>query len=303
MSTYNSEPITQFPVGTQVKSTDVYVSTDTTDQTESPSGTTKKYTITKLQNYLQSTLTTLPPCKVACISELTSIVYNNGASGVGATITNNGAKAALVIDTITLSVNDVVLVQYQSSGFQNGIYVVTNTGSATTNWVLTRSIYYDGSFTNQIEQGDVVNVVLGSVNELTFWFQTAAGPFVVGVTSIVFAPQVEKQTWSTVISTPNNLVANTGYIANTTSPTVCVFLLPTTANVGDEFQIQGQGTGLFQIQQNAGQKIYFGNKSTTSGVGGSMSSSHARDGITLLCTAQDVEFTITSSLGNSFTIV
>lgn len=70
--------------------------------------------------------------------------YSNGSSGVGATLTNAGTKQALVIDGVTLNVNDAVLVGSQNSNqFQNGVYVVTTVGDGSTNWVLTRATYYD----------------------------------------------------------------------------------------------------------------------------------------------------------------
>ena len=45
--------------------------------------------------------------------------YNNGASGVGATITVT-ANGAAIIDGVALSLNDRVLIKNQSSTFQNG---------------------------------------------------------------------------------------------------------------------------------------------------------------------------------------
>jgi hypothetical protein len=60
-------------------------------------------------------------------------------SGVGATLTNAGAQAALAIDGVTLSVGNRVLVGLQTSGAQNGVYTVTNVGSGATNWVMTRA--------------------------------------------------------------------------------------------------------------------------------------------------------------------
>jgi hypothetical protein len=65
--------------------------------------------------------------------------YNNGAAGVGATLTNAGTQVALVLDGVTVSVADRVLVYEQTNQTQNGIYVVSNVGSGSTNWVLTRA--------------------------------------------------------------------------------------------------------------------------------------------------------------------
>ena len=48
MSQYNSEPITQLTPGLTVKLTDVYPAVDVTDLTQSPSGSTHKYTVSQL---------------------------------------------------------------------------------------------------------------------------------------------------------------------------------------------------------------------------------------------------------------
>ena len=59
----------------------------------------------------------------ATTADLGTVTYNNGTSGVGATITNAGTQAALTIDGYTFTVTDVtnatrVLVKDQSSGLQ-----------------------------------------------------------------------------------------------------------------------------------------------------------------------------------------
>lgn len=76
--------------------------------------------------------------QVSTTGNLTA-TYSNGSSGVGATLTNSGTQVALEIDGITMAVNDRVLVWQQSTTTQNGVYVVSNIGSGSTNWVLTRS--------------------------------------------------------------------------------------------------------------------------------------------------------------------
>lgn len=70
-------------------------------------------------------------------------------SGVGATLTNAGTQAALEIDGVTLSVNDRVMVRLQTAGEHNGVYTVTDIGSGSTNWVLTRA-----TDANKVNPGD-----------------------------------------------------------------------------------------------------------------------------------------------------
>lgn len=70
--------------------------------------------------------------------------YANGTAGVGATLTAT-AVGAVVIDGVALAVGDRVLVKNQASASQNGLYGVTNAGSASATWMLTRLTYSDHS--------------------------------------------------------------------------------------------------------------------------------------------------------------
>lgn len=109
-------------------------------------------------------------CRVATTGALTA-TYSNGSSGVGATLTNSGAQAALSIDGVSLSVNDRVLVKNQGSTFQNGIYFVSDVGSGSTNWVLTRALDYDTPA--EIQPGTFVLIDAGTANAATGWIETA----------------------------------------------------------------------------------------------------------------------------------
>jgi hypothetical protein len=60
-------------------------------------------------------------------------------SGVGATLTNAGAQAALQIDGVNLATTNRVMVRLQTNGAENGVYTVTTVGDGSTNWVLTRA--------------------------------------------------------------------------------------------------------------------------------------------------------------------
>jgi hypothetical protein len=109
--------------------------------------------------------------------------YSNGTAGVGATLTNAGSMAAFAVDGQTLAVNSRVLIKNQSSAFQNGIYVVTTAGSGAVNWVLTRSSDYNTIA--QIQSGDLVPIIAGTVNANTVYLQTATVT-TIGTDSITF---------------------------------------------------------------------------------------------------------------------
>ena len=116
--------------------------------------------------------------------------YNNGTAGVGATLTNAGTQAALVIDGVTLNTNDRVLVYEQTDATQNGIYVVTNTGSASTNWVLTRSSDADTSGdndANSLDQGSYFYVQEGDAGAGESYVCNVSGDITFGTTEITFA--------------------------------------------------------------------------------------------------------------------
>ena len=82
-------------------------------------------------------LDTKPSCRAGTTADL-SATYDNGSSGVGATLTA-GSNGAIVIDGVSLSVGDRVLVKNQTTASENGIYSVTTQGDGSTAFVLTRA--------------------------------------------------------------------------------------------------------------------------------------------------------------------
>ena len=109
--------------------------------------------------------------------------YANGASGVGATLTNNGTLAAFTIDGQSPSVSDRILIKNQTNTFENGIYSVTTVGSGAIAWVLTRTTDYDAAA--EIDEGNLVPVIDGTENESTLWLQTEVVN-TVGTDAIIF---------------------------------------------------------------------------------------------------------------------
>lgn len=176
--------ISQLTTGTP-QGTDETPATDPLDTSSATTGTTKKYIRADEFNfYIEALgLRTLSSCVVGTTVALTA-VYANGVLGVGATLTNSGVQAALSIDGIALAVNDRVLVKNQVAGLQNGIYRVSNIGSGSTNWVLTRALDYDQAA--EVIQYDVVLVNRGTLNAGVAYQEIAPGPFIMGTTAIQF---------------------------------------------------------------------------------------------------------------------
>ena len=157
--------------------------TVTQDPTNALELATKQYvdSIASGLNYHQ-------PVNYATTTALASYVYNNGTSGVGATITAS-ANGALSLGGGSPTAGQRVLVKDETAGNApyNGIYDVTSAGSVSTKFVLTRSSDYDtsGAGTNEIDAGDYVLVISGT-NASTAWVQQTPLPITVGTTALVF---------------------------------------------------------------------------------------------------------------------
>jgi hypothetical protein len=133
-------------------------------------------------------------CNYATTTTLPTYTYNNGASGVGATITAT-ANGVLILDGHTFTTTDVtngvrILIKNEISGNApyNGVYVITAPGSAITPFAMIRATDYDssGSGTNEIDAGDFLLVLSGAINANTSWVQQTLLPIVVGTTALVF---------------------------------------------------------------------------------------------------------------------
>jgi len=125
-----------------------------------------------------------------------SATYNNGSSGVGATLTAD-ANGAISVDDINLSSGDRILVKDQSTASENGIYTVTTVGDGSTAFVLTRATDADsaaevtGGLFTFVEEGTigadnayVLTSITGSAtlgtSTLTFTQFSGAGQIIAG---------------------------------------------------------------------------------------------------------------------------
>jgi len=139
-------------------------------------------------------------CQYATIAALPANTYNNGASGVGATLTAV-AVGTLTIDSYTLVIGDVgkrLLIKNETTQANNGAYVLTQAGTVVLPYILTRATDYDtsGSGTNEVDQGDLILVINGTTNANTSWVQQTPLPITIGTTAIVFLQFAAIQTYT-----------------------------------------------------------------------------------------------------------
>jgi hypothetical protein len=130
-------------------------------------------------------------CKYATTSALPANTYNNGISGVGATLTGN-VNGALTVDGYTFSSpaddGTRILIKNESNAAHNGVYTLFASGSAGSPYILTRATDFDstGSGVDQIDAGDFFLITAGTANANTSWVQQTPLPITIGTTGIVF---------------------------------------------------------------------------------------------------------------------
>ena len=139
-------------------------------------------TIASLSGYTTSVLA----CTTAALPANT---YANGTLGVGATLTASANGAFPAQDGITIPLGGRVLVRNESTGANNGVYTLTQVGSAGTPWILTRA--------TDLDQTAELTVVAGALFAVSVYvtqgatcagkeFYLAATVTTVGTTAVTF---------------------------------------------------------------------------------------------------------------------
>lgn len=104
--------------------------------------------------------------------------------------------------------------------------------------------------------------------------------------------------WSVVTGNTQAIAVENGYVSNNSGQAV-VFSLPTTAAVGDEFEVANMNASFgFSIAQAASQLVVIGNQVTTTGVTGSLASTAKGDALRFVCIVANLEFLVLSIQGN-----
>lgn len=156
-----------------------------------------------------------------------SPTYNNGTAGVGATLTA-GSNVALTIDGVTLTSptdNGIrVLVQNQANAAHNGVYDVTEAGSGSAPWQLTRSADADTyvvSSPNGLSEGATFYVEAGTSNAGSTFTCNTQGVITFGTTAISFALVSSALTYTggTNINVSGLTISLTGTVAATNGGT------------------------------------------------------------------------------------
>lgn len=283
------------------KGTDLSPATDTTDTSVTSTGQTNKYTRAAELNFVLTSLglTTYTAVLAASTIALTA-TYANGTLGVGATLTNAGAQAALTLDGVTLAVGNRVLIKNQAAPAQNGIYTVSVLGSASVNWVLIRATDYDTAA--EVIQYGVMLVNQGTLSAGLLYQESGAGPFTMGTTSITFEQYTISgflpQTWSGAANITQAAAVNSGYVIQNASQTTVT--LPASMNLGAVVSVRGMGAGGWILAANTGQIIRMGNQVTSTA--GTLTSANRYDTVDVRCIVNDTTWTVESVISTGLTV-
>lgn len=113
---------------------------------------------------------------------------------------------------------DRILVKNQADNTQNGMYVVTATGSGIAVFVMTRATDFD--MTTDIKTGDSVFVTTGTVNASTTWAYNGVTSPTLGTNAITFTQTAGVGTLSSgngITITGNSIAIDTGVTVDKTT--------------------------------------------------------------------------------------
>lgn len=134
----------------------------------------------------------------------------------GTTVLTADANGALTVDGVAMSASLRVLVKDEGDASKNGVYTVTDAGSAGTPWILTRA--YDADTAQNLERGVIVAVRLGTNADRIY-----------KLASTVATPHTTTQTWSEYGA---GMAADTGWTAFGGTPDKASALDTATVSLG-----------------------------------------------------------------------
>jgi hypothetical protein len=185
---------------------------------------------------LATGLSVKDPVAVATVANLSG-TYDNGTDGLGATLiaATNGALGD--IDSYTVLLNDRILVRAQTDAIENGIYTVTDLGSGSTPWELTRSTDADNDPTTEVASGTFVLVQGGSTYANSGFVISTVGAVELGTDDVLFNQFSSAQNITAGVGLTkvgSEIAIDEDVVATLDGPTFTgTVVLPNTTSIGD----------------------------------------------------------------------
>ena len=146
-------------------------------------------------------------------AQIYNLDYKQSTRVVTVTNITLAGGAPSLVDGVTLSLNDRILVTGQSTGSQNGLYKVATVGSGSNG---TWSRTGDADQTGEIDAGMIVMVTEGTIYADTQWKLTTDDPITVGTTALTFVQNYSANSIAagnsnvTVLTNANVLLSSAG---------------------------------------------------------------------------------------------
>jgi hypothetical protein len=185
---------------------------------------------------LATGLSVKDPVAVATTTNLSG-TYDNGTDGLGATLTKATNGALGDIDGYTVLLNDRVLVRAQTDAIENGIYTVTDLGSGSSAWELTRSTDADNDPSTEVASGTFVLVQGGATYANSGFVISTVGAVELGTDDVVFNQFSSAQNITAGVGLTkigSEIAIDEDVVATLDGPTFTgTVVLPNTTSIGD----------------------------------------------------------------------
>jgi len=198
------------------------------------------------------------PVVYATIAALPANTYNNGASGVGATLTAV-ANGALSVDSTAVTAGQRILVKDEVAQANNGVYTVTQAGSGILPYILTRATDFDTAGAGEIANNAYFFVTSGPTQAGDSYVLSQTAAITVGTTALPFTLFADQAVYTggTNITVAGQVINLSGTVAATNGGTGTA-----TVTTGD--LLYGSGTNTWsKLPLGAGYKSLIVNASGT----------------------------------------
>jgi hypothetical protein len=264
---------------------DIFITGDinlSSDPTQSLHAATKQY-VDEIAQGLN-----VKPSVHSATTENLSADYDNGTDGVGATLTATVDGEWVGTDGVITGwdVFNSILVKDQTNAEENGRYHISDYGSSTTPWVLTRCIYCD---TSEEIPGSYIFVTDGDTYAGTGWVAVIDAPatFEIGTDDINYT----QFSGAGTIVAGTNIEVDVNEVSVVDAPTFTGTVSAATLNLTNALTYQYGGTGISSVSGQAGKVIAVKSDETgyefisAGGSSGGISLEDARDEIASLIAA------------------